>query len=663
MLDVRRVLSSAPRKHDRGIMADLTTPWPIETDSYPRPQIVRKEWICLNGWWTYYIQKTNKPYLRQKNSIPPLPEAKRFCHRIRVPFSPEAPASEAHHLLKPDEILWYQRQLPDCDLSGGKRCILHFQAVDYSCDCWVGTKLVAQHRGGYTAFSCDITEALSLAAASKTTKKSKPLTLTLAVVDPSDQGHQLRGKQRLNPSDIWYSAQSGIWQTIWLEIVPPAYIRSLKILPNPDERKLTVRAAIINTKPNKNAHNHVHNHTSLSLSLALLTAQDQPLARKTLSLNPQAATISANLELNLPHPHPRLWSPDDPYCYHLEITLDSVSYQRISQAEAPSQPEDPAKQEQKSPLHYTDSVSSYCAFRTISLNKDSQGQVRFCLNHKPYFLKGLLDQGYWPEGLMTAPSDQALIHDIQTAKDMGFNMLRKHIKVECDRWYYLCDTMGILVWQDMVSGGDSPYNVWTSSRIPTFFQFSWNHLPDNNPRLYAALGAGNRDFRREWTETCQTVVRSLSNHPCIVTWGLFNEAWGQFEARKATAMVGRLDPTRLIDATSGWYDQGCGDFTSVHNYFRPLTVPRFGRKRASLISECGGLTYPVPGHSSFHQSYGYASYQSGATYRTAVKQFLNTIQSLESQGLSGYIYTQLSDIEEETNGLMTYDRRVNKLLG
>jgi hypothetical protein len=337
--------------------------------------------------------------------------------------------------------------------------------------------------------------------------------------------------------------------------------------------------------------------------------------------------------VRVPVSTPRLWSPDDPYLYGLRIKYGE------------------------------DEVTSYCAFRTVSVEQSADGTPRFCLNHQPFFLRGLLDQGYWPDGLLTAPSEDALAADIKAARDLGFNMLRKHIKVEQDRWYWLCDRVGMLVWQDMVSGGTAPYNMWQVNQKPNLSRFACGHFRDDTPAHQARLSSADPAFQEEWTRDCEGTVRYLRNHPCIVTWVLFNEGWGQFCARDAVRRVRAIDPTRPIDATSGWIDQCCGDYVSEHNYFRKLRVhlPR-GSSRAFVLSEFGGLTWYVDGHSSFSEPYGYAAFKSVGEWRAAVRVLLDEANALEVSGLSGYVYTQLSDVEEETNGLLSYDRRVSKLL-
>jgi len=287
------------------------------------------------------------------------------------------------------------------------------------------------------------------------------------------------------------------------------------------------------------------------------------------------------------------------------------------------------------------------------------------LNGVPYFVRGVLDQGYWPDGLMTTPSDDALVYDIEAMKSAGFNTLRKHIKIESERWYYHCDRLGMLVWQDCVSGG-SAYSPWHTSQKPTLFSFTWGRFDDTTPNHHEALSAGEEGYRKEWTETCQGMVKLLDGHPSIGLWTLFNEGWGQFDARAATEAVRALDATRPIDATSGWYDQGCGDFLSIHNYFRPLRAGWHGKQRgnrAAIISEFGGLAQMTPGHTSLDHSYGYGDFATVEDWRTAVKKLLAEVESLADEDLAGYVYTQVSDVEEEVNGLLTYDRKINKFNG
>lgn len=642
MLDIKRVIASAPRKPEDSKLQTLSTPWgeALKRDDisnppnplHPHPQFAREQFRILDGWWDYCILPENNAVSAWRDA--PVPQE--WDGRIRVPFSPEAPLSEVERQLKPNELLWYRRLLscpnetPGFDLTQPKnsvssnRCILHFEAVDYACACYCNGSLVGTHRGGYLPFSFDITDMLL----------SEENEIALCVYDPSDEGTQLRGKQKLARGGIWYTAQSGIWQTVWLEVVPANHLESLHLDPQADEGRLAIDLELYRNTDTKGV---TPKETPLTVKLydageiicsESLDIPSSPMEELAPHNECSAKTVHS-LTLSVPNPH--LWSPSDPHLYEIELT-----YGR-------------------------DKVTSYCAFRSITMEEDEQGISRLCINHEPCFLRGVLDQGYWPDGLLTPPSDEALIFDIETMKALGFNMLRKHIKIESNRWYYHCDRLGMLVWQDMVCGGSSP-RPWHSSYKPTLFRRSWNHYSDG-PQHYRGLAAEDETFRTEWTETCQGTIDYLSNHPSIITWVLFNEAWGQFEARKATDLVRALDSTRPIDAVSGWYDQACGDFFSVHNYFRPLEVyPDSKRpKRAFVISEFGGLSFHCPKHSSLASSYGYQSYSDIESYQLAVQDILHQADKLKQQGLAGFVYTQLSDVEEETNGVLSYDRRINKL--
>lgn len=621
MLDIKRVIESAPRKPESVELEPLLTVWGERLSAggervsgHPHPQFERSSFHPLDGWWECAFVPADDA--AGAWSTAPMPE--RFDGRILVPFSPEAPLSGVSRQLKPDELLWYRRAFAKPDElaeEAGGRCLLHFEAVDCACACYVNGVLAGTHVGGYLPFSFDVTDALA----------DDGNEIALCVHDPSDAGVQLRGKQRLERGGIWYTAQSGIWQTVWLEVVPERRIESLKIDAQADAGCVVLDVAVLDGgdmgegAPAPGA----------SLSARLFDG-DAEVCRA----DSDTASAGRVRKLVLDVERPRLWSPDDPHLYRLEISFGR------------------------------DRVSSYCAFRTVTMEEDAHGVRRLFLNHEPCFLRGVLDQGYWPDGLMTAPGDEALVFDIQAMKDLGFNMLRKHIKIESDRWYYHCDRLGMLVWQDMVSGG-SPLSPWHSSYKPTFFRRSWGGFADDSPRSYRALSSENEDYRAEWTETCANAVAYLGNHPCVVAWVLFNEGWGQFDARKAGELVRSLDPTRAIDAVSGWYDQACGDFLSVHNYFRPLEVYEDAArpKRAFVVSEFGGLSFRVPGHSSLATSYGYGSFPDLASFGDAVRGALARADALEQQGLAGFVYTQLSDVEEETNGLLSYDRRVSKLAG
>ena len=653
MLDIRRVLASAPKKHTEETLNSLTTVWGEALDSsnvlpeYPRPRMQRDNYVMLNGVWDYAIVPVDGGVDVETLARQAIPS--RWDGQIVVPFSPEAPLSGVGRTVQPSELLWYKRKIELPKLVDGQRFILHFEAVDWMCACFVNGKLAGTHTGGYLPFSFDVTNLLgssetgesaheaetgeSAASAERiesvaTVDSADTAELVLGVWDPSDTGSQLRGKQRLSRGDIWYTAQSGIWQSVWYEVVSAAHLESLT-LKGDMFGALKVRA-------NVQASGLTGVQTdAFKLELALKDELGQDVLLATLPVD-EAGEIAAELHVD----DPLLWSPESPHLYAVEATLwqDGV---------------------------VVDFVRSYCAFRTVEVKPDEAGVPRVHLNGAPYFVRGVLDQGYWPDGLMTAPSDDALVCDIEAMKSAGFNTLRKHIKIESERWYYHCDRLGMLVWQDCVSGG-SAYSPWHTSQKPTLFSFTWGRFDDTIPSHHEALSAGENGYRKEWTETCQEMVKLLDGHPSIGIWTLFNEGWGQFDAQAATEVVRELDATRPIDATSGWYDQECGDFLSIHNYFRPLRAGWHGKQRgnrAAIISEFGGLTQMMPGHTSLDHSYGYGDFSTVEDWRAAVKKLLAEVESLQDEGLVGYVYTQVSDVEEEVNGLLTYDRKINKFNG
>ena len=643
MLDIRRVLASAPKKHTEETLNSLTTVWGEALDTsnvlpeHPRPRMQRDEYATLNGVWEYAIAPVNGEVDAETLAQQEIPF--RWDGQIVVPFSPEALLSGVGRTVRPNELLWYKRKIDLPKLADDQRFILHFDAVDWMCACFVNDKLVGTHTGGYLPFSFDITDLLGSAEAgeSATTGKAGVATaaevadaaeLVLCVWDPSDTGSQLRGKQRLSRGDIWYTAQSGIWQSVWYEIVSAVHLESLT-LKGDMFGALEIRANVQASGPAS------VQSSALELEIALKDGLGQDVLLTTLPVD-EAGEISAEQHVD----DPLLWSPERPYLYAVEATLQRDGV-------------------------VVDTAHSYCAFRTVEVKKDVAGVPRVHLNGAPYFVRGVLDQGYWPDGLMTAPSDDALVYDIEAMKSAGFNTLRKHIKIESERWYYHCDRLGMLVWQDCVSGG-SAYSPWHTSQKPTLFSFTWGRFDDTIPSHHEALSAGEDGYRKEWTETCQKMVKLLDGHPSIGCWTLFNEGWGQFDARAATEAVRALDATRPIDATSGWYDQGCGDFLSIHNYFRPLRAGWHGKQRgnrAAIISEFGGLAQMMPGHTSLDHSYGYGDFSTVEDCRAAVKKLLVEVESLQDEGLAGYVYTQVSDVEEEVNGLLTYDRKINKFNG
>lgn len=613
MLDLRRVLKSKPKPPEDVDLTPLWTPWgekiaagrdvpagekDLEPPSHPRPLLSREAWTSLNGTW--------------ECAFVPAPDAATAWRAarvpdgpwapIRVPFSPEAPLSGVGRQLRPDELLWYRRSFDAPSLRPGHRLVLHLDAVDWACAVYVNGARVAEHTGGYLPFSADVTDAL---------RAGEKNELAVCVHDPSDAGTQLRGKQRLARGGIWYTAQSGIWRDVWYEVVPAAHVTSLAADARPVEGRVL---------------------------LAVGVAGEGAVTARVLDGGSEVARGSApardgRCELALDVPAPQLWSPEEPRLYDIELAFG------------------------------TDRVRSYCAFRTVEVRPDARGVPRVHLNGEPLFLRGVLDQGYWPDGLMTPPSEAALEHDVRAARDLGFNLLRMHVKVEQPRFYALCDRLGMLVWQDMVSGG-GPYSALHTSYVPTLLRASWTRRTDEGPRARRRLSSADPAYRREWRETCSGTVGLLAGHPSVIGWTLFNEGWGQFDARAACDAVRALDPTRPVSATSGWYDRACGDLFSVHNYFRPIEVwsDRARPPRAFVISEFGGVSWAVPGHVSLGTSYGYEAASGADDFAREVRGLIAQADALEAEGLAGYVYTQLSDVEEETNGLLTYDRRVNKLL-
>ena len=644
MLDIRRVLASAPKKHTEETLNSLTTVWGEALDpsnvlpEHPRPRMQREEYAMLNGVWEYAITPVDGEADAKTLAQQAIPS--RWDGQIVVPFSPEAPLSGVGRTVQPSEFLWYKRKIELPKLADDQRLILHFEAVDWMCACFVNGKLAGTYAGGYLPFSFDVTNLLgssetgeSAASAVRTesavmSDSADTVELVLCVWDPSDTGSQLRGKQRLSRGDIWYTAQSGVWQSVWYEVVFAAHLESLT-LKGDMFGALEVRANV------QVSGLYGVQTSACELELALKDELGQDVLLATLPVD-EAGEIHAELHVD----DPQLWSPESPHLYAVEATLrrDGV---------------------------VVDAAHSYCAFRTVEVKKDEAGVPRVHLNGAPYFVRGVLDQGYWPDGLMTAPSDDALVYDIEAMKLAGFNTLRKHIKIESERWYYHCDRLGMLVWQDCVSGG-SAYSPWHTSQKPTLFSFTWGRFDDTIPSHHEALSAGEDGYRKEWTETCQEMVKLLDGHPSIGFWTLFNEGWGQFDARAATEVVRALDKTRPIDATSGWYDQECGDFLSIHNYFRPLRAGWHGKQlgnRAAIISEFGGLAQMTSGHTSLDHSYGYGDFATVEDWQEAVQKLLAEVDSLKDEGLAGYVYTQVSDVEEEVNGLLTYDRKINKFNG
>ncbi len=538
---------------------------------YPRPQLKRSSYLNLNGIWQYtFTTSDEKP--------------KSFTGDILVPFSPESELSMVNRGLMAFETLWYSRYvtLPNKFMQG--RLLLHFGAVDQDVVVYCNNKEVGTHQGGYNAFTIDVSEAW----------RDGKNHILLAVKDVSDTSWKTKGKQKTKRGGIWYTPQSGIWQTVWLESVPNNYIQEIYMTPN-----LEASALDIVVKANTD------------------TVCKARVEGKTYS-------FKTNTNYQIPIKNVHLWSPEDPFLYPIYLTLDK------------------------------DEVESYFAMRSTCIKEDQKGIKRLFLNGKPYFHNGLLDQGYWPDGLYTAVSDEALIYDIKTAKELGFNMLRKHIKVEPMRWYYHCDRLGMLVWQDMPNGGGEYKLSVISSPIVLQLPFK-----DNNYKRFAREEKAGRDaYYRELEE----MIKQLYNCPSIVLWVPFNEGWGQFDAKEVMEFVLKLDKSRPIDHASGWYDQKCGELISHHVYFKRYKFRSDSLKRAVALSEFGGYNLRIDKHCYNNSNFGYKSFKDVKSLTDAYELLYKTqIIPNIAKGLCACVYTQLTDVEDEVNGLITYDREVIKI--
>ena len=561
---------------------------------YPRPAMRRDSCEILNGPWQYAITQTAEHPAAWQGSI-------------LVPYSPEAPASGVGRALQPGQWLHYHRLFAPPTGEGG-RVLLHFGAVDYACAVQVNGHLAGGHRGGYWPFTLDITDLLN-----GTGRNS----LWVAVQDPTGHGTQARGKQTLKPGGMFYPAQSGIWQTVWLERVPDNYIQTLTVTPDYDARTVTVR--VHTAKPGG------------AVNLwAMVRAGGVTIAEDWGS---DEADQDGEVTLNIPEEHFFPWSPDTPFLYDL-----TVGTNQGEEAEF-------------------DTVHSYFALRKWSCAPDAHGVLRFCLNDKPILLNGLLDQGYWPEGLYTPPSDAAVERELSEVKALGFNLLRKHAKIEPQRWYYHCDRLGLIVWQDIVNGG-SAYNLWFVTYLTNVLQPLLRRFPDGKA-AYSLLSRAKPAGREEYAHELADTVQALRCHPCIACWVPFNEGWGQFDAGKAVQALRTLDGTRLVDEASGWFDQGGGDVHSLHNYFYPLRIRP--QKHTVALSEYGGIAWPMPGHEPPHKTYGYGTAKDRQELTARYKKLqLKTVLPQLEKGLSALVYTQLTDVEDEVNGLFTYDRAAVK---
>ena len=558
---------------------------------YPRPQFERDFWVNLNGEFDYAITDANTAF----------PE--KFDGKIIVPFAIECALSGVEKHVTKDDRLWYRKNFTLSDEFKDKRVIINFDAVDWECRVYINKNLVGSHQGGYNAFSFDITDFVT----------DGENELVVYVYDPTDEGWQQRGKQATESHGFWYTATSGIWQTVWLEAVSAAHIKGVKLLPDIDKGVINVKSTV---------------------------AADGDYTLKATIYDGEKVVAEAEIakDSDIAVPDFRLWSPEEPNLYDmvLELTVDGK---------------------------VTDTVKTYFGMRKFSMGKDSKGFMRLCLNNKPYFHNGLLDQGYWCDGGMTPPSDEAMIYDIQKMKDLGFNMLRKHIKTEPARWYYHCDRLGMLVWQDMISGGKT-LSQFFAGIVPIiqggFIPVAAFSLKDNK---YAMFNRDKKEWRDFFEKEMYEMMDQLYNCVSLATWVPFNEGWGQFDAARIGNAVKAYDPSRHCDHASGWYDQKAGDFRSIHRYTIPVQVPKKENNRAFVLSEFGGYSHIIDGHVwNKSKSFGYMMYSSKESLTKAYRKlFEKQIIPNIAKGLSATVYTQVSDVEFEVNGILTYDRAIVKV--
>lgn len=559
----------------------IKTSWGEQLDpknvlpEYPRPIMERNDWKNLNGPWKYAITKKGDP----------TPAA--YQGDILVPFAVESSLSGVGKMINEKEELWYQRTFDVPSAWRGKQILLHFGAVDWKAEVWVNDVKVGEHTGGFTPFYFDITSVLN--------KGNNDLVVK--VWDPSDRGEQPRGKQIANPHGIWYTPVTGIWQTVWLEPVATQYITNLKTTPDIDNNSVKVEVAANTTSADK---------------VEVKVFDGKNLVAKGAALN------GVPVELAMPA-NAKLWSPDSPFLYNMEVTL-------YKDGKA------------------IDQVKSYTAMRKYSIRKGQNGITRLQLNNKDYFQFGPLDQGWWPDGLYTAPTDEALVYDLKKTKDFGYNMVRKHVKVEPARWYTHCDQLGLIVWQDMPNGGPSP---------------QWQARNYFNGREVIRSAASEANYRKEWKE----IIDCLYSYPSIAVWVPFNEAWGQFKTPEiVAAWTKEYDPSRLVNPASGGNHYTCGDILDLHHYPGP-NMFLYDPRRATVLGEYGGIGLVVEGNTWVNdkKNWGYVKFNTSDEVTNEYIKYGKHLLELIQKGFSAAVYTQTTDVEGEINGLMTYDRKVIKM--
>ena len=568
--------------HWKSIEGQIMTRWSNDVDTkeplpeYPRPQFRRIDWLNLNGLWDYAVRP------KIENNI------HKYDGKILVPFPIESALSGVKRKLKPTEKLWYRRTFTIPTEWKSKNILLHFGAVDWEATVWVNKNKIGSHQGGYTPFSFEISSFIDF---------NKENELVVEVWDPTDRGGRERGKQALRPMAIWYTAISGIWQTLWLEPVPKTYINNFKLIPNIDKELLYVAINIQNPSADTQIEMEVRDGSTTILSM--LNKLDEDISLKI--------------------PSPKLWSPENPFLYDLTMKI-------------------------KHDNEIIDEVETYFGMRKIILGKEVNGIKTIELNNKKIFQYGTLDQGYWPDGLYTAPTDEALRYDIEITKQLGFNLIRKHVKVEPARWYYHCDRIGILVWQDMPNGGV-------------------NYITNLPPNINEYKDLREEHTKENYYKELESMILSLFNSPCIITWVPFNEGWGQFDTENVANLIKKLDPTRLVNAASGWFDFGVGDIFDQHSYPNPImpNLKKLG-SRAPTVGEFGGLGLEIENHMwKIKNKFVYRKLPDKQGLMKKYENLISKLKKLIEKGLCAAIYTQITDVEGEVNGLLTYDREVLKM--